>query len=815
VRVTGDIAVLVSALALSTAASAAPLNVCGRYGVTCMRVSVPLDPSGTVPGRLSLAVEVRRAKAPRGVMFLMAGGPGQASTSFFDLRPWGSWSQLFPGYTLVTFDPRGTGDSDPIRCNVSDARNDASIGTQCAQQLGAKAAFFSTGDNVRDADAVRQALGFHRIGIYGASYGTVVALDYARTFPGHVQRLVLDSVASPTNSLPVLGEVVRQIPATLNRFCANACTGITRNYGRDVVRLANMLSTKPLGGLVLEADGRKHLRRLNAAWFLGLVFQTDLDPGLAAELPAAVHAALHGDAQPLLRLADLVESSGIGQSLGAVYTATNCNDGAFPWQPDTPLADRQALFDGAVAALPGNSFGGFGSWAEHFGNASLCLGWPTASAETASAAVAYPNVPVLAVNGALDLRTPRSGAQAAMVHFPQGHLLTVTNAGHAALADTGYLPCLVSAVHNWLKQAIVPSVCDSPRLLAPVGPFPVVATGRSVQSARTARDLTLVRETVREAAATWLLAYSEGILRPVPGLLEGRLTRTEFGFALDHYGISPNIALSGEVHPEYSGVDKAPQLHGILQVLRGAHVIGTLALNGDALDGRLTGTTITSVRARAERVSTRRPAWSAWTAPRGSTATVTSAIAAHIAAEYHLDARGTKLVAVTAGPPTLPTVEKHSISAIDVQASVRAVGQSTVHTTFGTWSYRLCGQGPNCAIAGGRASTTRGRLVRREALELALETFDHVPQLSSVVIYMVPPPGEPPSEVLYFERTELTKQLAKPLNATLTLPSPPLPDAADNREAANIDSLTFPHLYNYSATNLTGGGTELRLTPSE
>jgi hypothetical protein len=48
--------------------------------VVCSRVSVPLDWSGQRPGKLSLQVEVQRSKGTaRGVMFLMAGGPGQAA----------------------------------------------------------------------------------------------------------------------------------------------------------------------------------------------------------------------------------------------------------------------------------------------------------------------------------------------------------------------------------------------------------------------------------------------------------------------------------------------------------------------------------------------------------------------------------------------------------------------------------------------------------------------------------------------------------------------------------------------------------------
>ena len=86
---------------------------------------------------------MRRAKGPaRGVIFLMAGGPGQASTRYFDIGEYGYWSVLFRDYTLVTFDPRGTGDSNQLSCRsaASDIEGSraARIGADCARQLGSR-----------------------------------------------------------------------------------------------------------------------------------------------------------------------------------------------------------------------------------------------------------------------------------------------------------------------------------------------------------------------------------------------------------------------------------------------------------------------------------------------------------------------------------------------------------------------------------------------------------------------------------------------------------------------------------------------------
>src|SRR5204863_1889806 len=103
------------------ARAAIALSPCpGKTGVQCGTVNVPLDRTGGTPGSVPLHVEVLPAAGTsRGVMFLLAGGPGQGSAGAFALTdPEGAKFArfLFPGYTLVAFDNRGTGESGLIDC---------------------------------------------------------------------------------------------------------------------------------------------------------------------------------------------------------------------------------------------------------------------------------------------------------------------------------------------------------------------------------------------------------------------------------------------------------------------------------------------------------------------------------------------------------------------------------------------------------------------------------------------------------------------------------------------------------------------------
>jgi pimeloyl-ACP methyl ester carboxylesterase len=174
---------------------------CGGYGFACARLSVPIDRTGAVPGRVSLLVERVRARrrggATRPPLFVLAGGPGQSATESFGGDALGV---LYPAYRsrdLIVFDQRGTGRSGLLRCRRLERSNLLRAGpaaAACAQSLGVRRAFYTSRDSADDIEAIRATIGAERIALFGTSYGTKVALGYAQRYPDRVDRLVLDSV---------------------------------------------------------------------------------------------------------------------------------------------------------------------------------------------------------------------------------------------------------------------------------------------------------------------------------------------------------------------------------------------------------------------------------------------------------------------------------------------------------------------------------------------------------------------------------------------------------------------------------------------
>ena len=571
-----------------------------RSSVLCATVEAPLDPSVPADGKVALHVEELPAPGlgpadPGKVIFLVAGGPGQASASTFNLRGYGlTWRRLFPGYTLVAYDDRGTGASGSLRCpglaamvTASPAAGERIVGA-CGRQLGARSALYSSRANAEDMDAVRRALGVERIAVFGVSYGTKQALAYALTFPTHVARLVLDSVVPPTETDPFYTDSLQVLPRALDEICHDACAGVTRNAGADFVRLANRLAAHPQIGFV-PVPGRRATRvRLDGFALLQLGLDTDLDPGIAAELAVDVKEGLAGDSAPLERLAALDLATATGGSLGvnlAVNVATDCNDGRFFWPTASPVAGRAAKLAKTLANLPPGATGPFGAWAARGGLAEECLDWPPArAAASALPSRPLPNVPVLVLSGSRDIRTPTAGGRRVLAGLRQGHLLLVQGSGHGVTTQSA---CADAYVAAWLQGEAHGGCPAVPPVLAPLRSLPrspVSGKGRLTA----AQTFVVVAATLREAEASWLVA--EGLSLRIGGLAGGVLSATPADrFGLERYADVAGVAISGRVrlNPAEQGSWQATVAVGGDRAAR-----GTLRLSAADLRGELGGQSV-------------------------------------------------------------------------------------------------------------------------------------------------------------------------------------------------------------------------------
>jgi pimeloyl-ACP methyl ester carboxylesterase len=580
-----------AALAPGTARAAAPFFPChGDSGVMCADISVPLDHTGQSLGQVVLHVEELPAQGlPRGVMFLVAGGPGQGSAEAFDLGDRGSdWQSVFPGYTLVAFDNRGTGASQPLSCLTETVEG-------CGEELGTNRSFYSTLDHAEDMDAVREAVGADKIGIWGTSYGAQLAYVYALAHPTHVERLLLDSTPSPKGRDPFASDELRAMPLALRALCRDdGCGTITRDPAPELAAVANRLAAKPAHSAIRwPSTAGKWITanvKLDGLGLLNLVRLLDLDPALAAELPASIHLALGGQTRALERLMALeaLGSSSTTSDLNdALFLATTCEDGPFPWQPETTPAQRQALIDAAVSALGGGATGPFGRWAAGLGMAFTCKDWPSAETALPTPTGPLPDVPVLVLSGDLDIRTPTSDAVAVANRFRQGHVLVVPGVGHSVLtSDTS--GCALKAVQQWLAGGTPKQRCPVvPSAFGLLGPYPQTVSAIAPLDGAVAKPeqtLAAVATTLREAGTSLYIALG----LPFPGLYGGSLVFYSDGTVeLANYSDLQGVRLTGTLRLARQGSLRA--LSGTIEVGGAAAARGTVQVTGPDLRGTLGG----------------------------------------------------------------------------------------------------------------------------------------------------------------------------------------------------------------------------------
>jgi hypothetical protein len=204
--------------------------------------------------------------------------------------------------------------------------------------------------------------------------------------------------------------------------------------------------------------------------------------------------------------------------------------------------------------------------------------------------------------------------------------------------------------------------------------------------------------------------------------------------------------------------------------------------------------------------------WSQWRPTARGEAGVDQ-IASFVGNRYRLPS-GRQLVAVVADRPLVQDEIPVSTVAIE-DGSQDSQGEPnyTIHDTGGDYMYVLCGLGQNCAIREGTASVERHRLLRREALELALYTFRYVDGVNSIIAFMPPRLGEQPSSVLYFRKGDFEDYLSRPLRETLPAGEPPKMDQIPARERRVVDQLTTRHLFQYEFTQGPDASAILVLTP--
>jgi pimeloyl-ACP methyl ester carboxylesterase len=452
----------------------APSPLPGGTQWQCATLKAPLDwakPKGDTIGLALIRAKTSGDQSKRiGSLLFNFGGPGGSGVT--TLPAFGAdYAALRTRYDLVSFDPRGVGRSDGVKCE-DDQQLDAffqqdstpddtaeqkklldntrTFNSACEKHSGKILPHVRTTDAARDMDLMRQVLGDDKLHYFGISYGTELGGVYAHLFPKHVGRAVFDAVVDPTQN-PEQSSLAQAkgFQLALDNF-ADDCTsktdpcpiGDTAQDVKDrIAKLLKDLDSKPIPGVFP--------RELTQTAATNGIAQALYSKDFWEYLTEGLSQAYDGDGRVLMLLSDSMngrDQDGQYSNITAANISINCADEK-PRYSSTYVESKLPEFRAASSL-----FGDYLAW-----GMIGCTDWAVAGAADHPDVGAAGSAPILVVGNTGDPATPYEGAKKMVDALGKGVAVELTYKGQGHGAYDSKNKCVQGAVNSYLLEGTVPS----------------------------------------------------------------------------------------------------------------------------------------------------------------------------------------------------------------------------------------------------------------------------------------------------------------------------------------------------------------------
>lgn len=432
----------IAAILFATALCAA------QESVTIKKETIPVRGGGTMDAELGrLKVPENRNKKdskaitlaflrvpsplpnPGPPVFMLAGGPGGSSIDMAKRHMAGGGRpilELFGG-DLIAIDQRGVGLSRPnlessVRYNFPLAKPGAPsamlkiIQSKCTAEAerfrkkGVDLSGYTTVESADDIDAVRAALGYEKIVLWGESYGSHLALATLRRHEAHIERSVLICPEGPDDTLKLPSDTDKTLARVATLIKADTAWG-TRNpdFVKDVKEILERLREKPV---IVEVDGERV--GISAFDVQGLIADklSRSRKGID-QLPALIQAMKSGEfAEAARELAAFRKEDGIQSAMAMVMDSAS----------GVSKARASRIATEAKASILGD--------ASNFPYPGVAKAWGAPDLGESFRTPVKSKSPTLMIVGDLDARTTVAGAKELMKHLSNSNLIVVTNVSH-------------------------------------------------------------------------------------------------------------------------------------------------------------------------------------------------------------------------------------------------------------------------------------------------------------------------------------------------------------------------------------------------
>lgn len=420
----------------------------------CGALWVPED--STVKGgrRIPLKIIVFPAtgkKKEKDPVFYLAGGPGSAAASEDGPYVVAELKKVNESRDLVFVDQRGTGGSNALECAMFDENDPQSMlghwnppekVRECRRRLEKTAdlRLYTTTIAMGDLDAVRRALGYKKINLMGASYGTRAAQEYIRRFPESVRAAVLHGVSLVNQFMP--RDFARDNQRALNGVVAeclsdSACKAAFPDLENEVKKVLEILLRGPVDVQITIPQSNKKTRvklsrDLAAEAIRYMLYQSRS----AARVPLIIHKAAGGDFAPLAEAALFYRQVIVGSGATGMYLSVTCAE-------DLPFVERGVDEQSAVGTFLGDY--------RLRQQREACAEWPRGEVPKDYSTPVRSKVPALILSGQFDPVTPPSSGDAAARNFSNSLHVIVPSGGHGFGGLDG-LECITSLTAEFINR---------------------------------------------------------------------------------------------------------------------------------------------------------------------------------------------------------------------------------------------------------------------------------------------------------------------------------------------------------------------------
>ena len=422
-----------------------PMTPCrlGGNPAVCGTLRVPEDPRNPSGRAIDLRVMVlpaASAEAKADPLFLLSGGPGGAATYDFGWTP-SIFQQLHAERDFVMVDQRGTGGSNRMMVPALPDMNglpEEEIVAKIAEVLAGLPGdlrFYTTFVAMEDLDAVRQALGYDQINLYGASYGATAAQYYLRQHGDHVRAVVLDG--GTLLDVPVFERMAansqRALEIQFDRcFADAACRQAYPDLRAEFAAVLVRLQTGSISTAVVDPNTGEPIV-IDATTFASALHGALVSAATLSELPSLVHTAYLGDwtlVADAIRAQIVPEAADVTRLVMSVVI--RCSEAWARFDPSE------------VARLAGNSYGREAMVAAARNQARTCQYTPRGVVPDGDDQPVRSSVPALFIVGEADPQDPPGNIADASIELPNSRTLVVPGQAHT-VGHVGCMPTVIAA----------------------------------------------------------------------------------------------------------------------------------------------------------------------------------------------------------------------------------------------------------------------------------------------------------------------------------------------------------------------------------